>query len=536
MTRPASPSPTIHTLLTSLCAVVLLAAVGCADGYQPADGGADSGVTLPEGDSQPTTPNSPGTNNSYCGDGKADPDEACDGDDLAGKSCVGLGYDSGTLSCQAGCKLDRSGCKVSSAGGRAFGQKCGGSWGTCKSGLICVLFNEAGKKEGYCTKECSSAKPCPSSPAGAQCAFKITSGKTICGFLCSATNTTCPTGLSCTYASKGGYHYCTTDQAAKCGNGKRELSEECDGADVNKMSCKAFGYTGGSLKCTSACKLDKSGCSGKSTCGKLPPRDCTGGSSHCGKLVQFSPTQGTGYVVTHGATFSWVRRDTMMLIKYAAAAVACMMPGAYPLGQGDMSMSNGGTPATNGQLRHPKGTHDYGRDVDIAYYQKGTPNNYLRPVCPHSSGGKEAYHCTATPNLLDVPRTTLFIAKLLESSRVRVIGVDGQIGPLVKAEAQKLQSKGLITAASTAALSKKVAYETTNTKMGWYYFHHHHLHLSTYTSSYGSSSAPPAQPDWSGAPLRPELMPTMVQGGYQPTGGCRHHLSPTPVKATLTGL
>ena len=532
MTRPASLPSTPQTLATPcLCAALLLALVGCADGYKPGDDdSADGGVTLPEGDSQPTpsTPKStPGTKNPSCGDGKADPGEACDGDDLGGKTCKGLGYDSGTLSCQAGCKLDRSACKVASSGGRAFGQKCGGSWGSCGSGLMCVLFNEGGNKEGYCTRECSSSLPCPSSPAGATCAFKVTSGKTICGFLCSATNTTCPAGLSCTL-SKGGYHYCTTDPPAQCGNGKRELAEECDGADVNKMSCKAFGYTGGTLKCTSACKLDKSNCTGKSTCGKLPPRDCTGGSSYCGKLVQFAPTQGTGYAVTHGAAFSWVRQDTMMLIKHAAAAVACMMPGAYPLGLGDMSMSNGGIPQSNGQLRHPKGTHDNGRDVDLAYYQKGTPNNNLRPVCPHSSGGKEAYHCTGTPNLLDVPRTTLFIAKLLESSRVRVIGVDGQIGPLLKAEVSKLQSKGLITAASATAFSKKVAFETTNTNMGWYYFHHHHLHLSTYTSGY-SSSTPPTQPDWSGAPLRPELMPPMVQGGYLPTNGWRHHLSPKAV-------
>jgi len=511
--RASFPSQSIRCFtLPLLCAAALLCAVGCADGYKPGEDVADGGaVTLPGGDAQPTpsTPSTPGTK-PRCGDGKADPGEACDGDDLGGKTCLGLGYDSGSLACLAGCKLDRTGCKTSS-GGRAFGQRCGGTWGSCKGGLMCVLFNEAGKKEGYCTQECSSSKACPSSPSGAQCVFKLSSsGKTICGFLCSATSPSCPAGLSCTYAAKGGYHYCTTDPAAQCGNNKRELAEECDGADINKMSCKAFGYSGGTLKCTSGCKLDKSGCTGKSTCAKLPPRDCTGGSSYCGKLVQFSPAQGNGYVVTHGTSFSWVRQDTMMLIKYAAASVACLMPGSYPLGTGDMSMSNGGTPASGGQLRHPKGTHDYGRDVDLAYYQTGQPNNYLRPVCPHSSGGKEAYHCTGKPNILDVPRTTLFIAKMLESSRVRVIGVDGQIGPLLKAQVAQLKSKGMITTAAASAFSSKVAYETTNTKMGWYYFHHHHMHLSTYTKSYSSSSPPPAQPRWS--PARPELMPRMVGG------------------------
>jgi len=374
-------------------------------------------------------------------------------------------------------------------GGRTFGQKCGGAHGKCATGYMCVLFNESGKQEGYCTKECSSTKPCPTSPAGAQCAFKITSGKTICGFLCSAASPKCPAGLSCTL-SKGGYHYCTTDAPAKCGNGKRELSEACDGKALNNLTCQALGYKGGTLKCTAGCKLDKSGCTGTATCGSLPARDCKSGTAACSKLELFSPFKGKGYNVTHGQAFSYLRHDTAMLVKYAAASVACMMPGSPGIGLGDMSMSNGGIPATNGQLRHPKGTHTYGRDIDIAYYQTGQPNNNLRSVCPHTSGGKEAYHCTGAPNILDVPRTTLFLAKIMESSRVRVIGVDGKIGPLVTSYAKTLHSKGMITSAAYSNFSKRLAYETTNKGMGWYYFHHHHLHLSTNTSSYSSNASP----------------------------------------------
>jgi alpha-tubulin suppressor-like RCC1 family protein len=48
---------------------------------------------------------------SYCGDGVADPQlgEACDGADLGGQTCEGLGYGPGTLACQ-GCAVDASGC------------------------------------------------------------------------------------------------------------------------------------------------------------------------------------------------------------------------------------------------------------------------------------------------------------------------------------------------------------------------------------------------------------------------------------------
>lgn len=46
----------------------------------------------------------------YCGDGIKDPGEDCDGGDLGGQSCTGLGYVSGSLGCTAGCALDASGC------------------------------------------------------------------------------------------------------------------------------------------------------------------------------------------------------------------------------------------------------------------------------------------------------------------------------------------------------------------------------------------------------------------------------------------
>jgi hypothetical protein len=396
--------------------------------------------------------------------------------------------------------------------GNGYGQKCGGNHGACQTGLICVQFNESGANEGICTAYCSSTQPCPSAPAGGQCVFKLTSGKTICGFLCSPQQPACPPGLACTYSTQGQYHYCSTDPPAKCGNNKVELNEECDGTDMNGTTCQAFGFSGGQLKCTSSCKLDKSGCTGASTgCANLPPKDCTGGDAYCSKLVLFSPFKGTGYNVTHGQSYSYIRQDTMMLIKYAAASVACMMPGSYPIGLGDMSMSNGGTPMTSsGQLRHPQNTHDGGRDIDVAYYQTGQPNNNLRPVCPHTQSGVEQYHCVGQPNILDAPRSALFLAKLVESTRVRVIGVDGKIGPIVEAEAKKLHSQGKISTASLNAFGSKVAYETTNTGKGWYLFHHHHLHLSTWTTSYGTPSTTPPPPPLPPEPTPPGQMPPMV--------------------------
>lgn len=46
-----------------------------------------------------------------CGDGFIDAGEQCDGANLGGMTCSGLGHDQGTLACTASCTFDESGCK-----------------------------------------------------------------------------------------------------------------------------------------------------------------------------------------------------------------------------------------------------------------------------------------------------------------------------------------------------------------------------------------------------------------------------------------
>jgi len=45
-----------------------------------------------------------------CGNNIKDAGEQCDGSDLGGQTCVGLGYTGGTLSCLSNCQFDKSGC------------------------------------------------------------------------------------------------------------------------------------------------------------------------------------------------------------------------------------------------------------------------------------------------------------------------------------------------------------------------------------------------------------------------------------------
>ena len=64
-----------------------------------------------------------------------------------------------------------------------------------------------------------------------------------------------------------------------CGSGKIDPGEKCDGALLGGNTCKSLGYNEGTLKCTSSCALDLSGCSKCNdglTNGTESDKDCGG--------------------------------------------------------------------------------------------------------------------------------------------------------------------------------------------------------------------------------------------------------------------
>jgi hypothetical protein len=232
---------------------------------------------------------------------------------------------------------------------------------------------------------------------------------------------------------------------------------------------------------------------------QLPKRDCEGTAAYCGELLAFEPDDGPGYedYALNGETQqnqyrSYLRRDMQMLIKYGSAYVACKAAAwstgnGGVIGLGDMSESTGDIPGTSvGQPGHPPGTHVNGYDIDIGYFQTGTVDNKLRPICEHVSGGADQYHCLTTPDKLDLWRNTLFLGALMSSEIVRVIGVDGKVGPLVEQTMPALCATGWLPQRSCDVIDGKyysienygLAYETTDGGAGWYYFHHHHQHVS----------------------------------------------------------
>jgi len=228
-------------------------------------------------------------------------------------------------------------------------------------------------------------------------------------------------------------------------------------------------------------------------CPGVTPWQCNEGD-RCNRLEFFEPIEGPGYTnyPLNGETNndqyrSYCRRDLRRLIQHAAGMVDCLSAdwahgNTFPLGLGDMSESNGAIPGSReGDPGHPPGTHVDGFDMDIAYYQLDSPNNFLRSVCPHTSGGRDQYHCTSAPDNLDVWRTALFIGYLHATPQLRVIGVDGRIGELVDAALDDLCAAGYLDNAACNPNSRATTYEVQDMGRGWFRFHHHHLHVSLTT-------------------------------------------------------
>ncbi len=229
-------------------------------------------------------------------------------------------------------------------------------------------------------------------------------------------------------------------------------------------------------------------------CDDLPPLYCTGSAEYCSELVSFDPTFGVGYTdfPVNGETWenqyrSYLRRDLMQLIQYATAKVACKTAdwafgSGEPLGLIDMSEADGSIPGTStGYPGHPPGTHLFGKDIDLSYYQLHLPDNSGRIVCDHFELDEnfqvvDAYHCTSQPYFLDPWRTTLLTTYIAEHPHLRVMGVDGQVGLMLQDSYDWLEENGWIDPALRGNVP--LYYEVEDQGWGFYLFHHHHMHIS----------------------------------------------------------
>ncbi|HRI70356.1 MAG TPA: hypothetical protein PK156_39260, partial [Polyangium sp.] len=157
-----------------------------------------------------------------CGDDVVGGAEACDGADLAGKTCESLGLGAGTLACVADCSsLDTSQC---------------GAPATCGDG----------KKDAI--------ESCDGNDLG---------GQTCGGLGLGSGNLGCQ--LNCL-----GFETSNCSGPASCGNGQKDGSEVCDGNDLGGQTCESAGAGTGTLACAANCgAFDTSGCVCAPACGGL---------------------------------------------------------------------------------------------------------------------------------------------------------------------------------------------------------------------------------------------------------------------------
>ena len=208
--------------------------------------------------------------------------------------------------------------------------------------------------------------------------------------------------------------------------------------------------------------------------------ECAGYTgAQAGNLKQFPHPSATdpyvpnGYIFDSYGSYRWMRRELIMLVRHGIHEVQQQFNGTTALGLIDMCDKEGITPGFDvGSPRHPESTHDQGGNIDIAYYQTDG-NNSAESVCGPNNTANDGYFCTNINNhIMDVPRTTFFMVVLSNHPRIRVIGVDTLLAPLIQQQAQTFKNQGVITQTEYNNLIKHMAYGE-----GWP-FHHHHMHVS----------------------------------------------------------
>lgn len=256
---------------------------------------------------------------SDCGDGKVEGFEECDGSDLGGKSCADYGGVAGALSCTADCKLYAAACIAPGCNNGVLEPDTEACDGEDLGGATCLTRGFAGGELG-CTASCDYDEVACVAPgcrnglkeATEDCEFHddvADLGGATCqslGFLqgdlaCSpdsckfdtaacvaagcgngiveAPAETCEQGQTKPCDQLGfsaGQATCdptrctwvTSSCTGGCGDGAKDGSDECDGADLGGADCASLGFSAGTLKCSGTCKYDTSRCSSTGiTCG-----------------------------------------------------------------------------------------------------------------------------------------------------------------------------------------------------------------------------------------------------------------------------
>jgi hypothetical protein len=217
-----------------------------------------------------TTGDSSSGGGSVCGDGMIEAPEDCDGVDLANQTCMGVGFDGGTLACDAvTCEYDTAQCVNFMCGDMMINgnEECEGNdlgMTTCvdlmfDGGVLACAMNCSFDTTGCF--ECgdgtlNGAEECDTNDFGmATCVGEgFDGGMLACSNACALDTTGC----------------------FECGDGVMNGMEECDGMDLDMETCETQGYFAGMLACDAACTFDLSDCTNCGNAAIDAGEDCDG--------------------------------------------------------------------------------------------------------------------------------------------------------------------------------------------------------------------------------------------------------------------
>ncbi|MCD6500044.1 MAG: hypothetical protein J7M25_17265 [Deltaproteobacteria bacterium] len=191
-----------------------------------------------------------------CGNDAIDPGEACDGTNLAGKTCQSeTGLSQGILTCKDDCTLDTSNC-----------YQCGNS--TAEGPEACDGTNLAGKT---CQSETG-----------------LSQGTLTCKD-------------DCTFDTSNCY---------QCGNNTAEGPEACDGSDLAGKTCQSeIGLSQGTLTCKNDCTFDTSDCTncGDGVCERVEGETSENCQNDCGWVQVSAHGDRTCGLKEDGTVWCWGR-------------------------------------------------------------------------------------------------------------------------------------------------------------------------------------------------------------------------------------
>jgi hypothetical protein len=207
----------------------------------------------PDGSSTSNTTVDPDTSTGPiddCGNGAIDGDEVCDGDELAGATCLSEGFDEGTLACRADCAdYDRSGCASFGCGNGVLEEReaCDGA---DLGGVTC-------QSEGFDSGTPTCSNDCSELDLGecGTCGNVIVDGDEVCDDLALLGQTCVSQGFdSGQLGCMGDCLAYDTTPCGTCGNALVDGAEPCDGALVSGQTCLSQGFDSGTIACAEDCE------------------------------------------------------------------------------------------------------------------------------------------------------------------------------------------------------------------------------------------------------------------------------------------